>query len=415
MLKKTTYYCAIATFLCFFVACNAVTDKMLRAGMWRATLTTETGKEIPFNFELIKTGDGENALIIQNSNERIRVEETTVQGDTIFIKMPVFDSEIVAVFDGQILTGKWIKHLANKDVAMAFKATPTTSYRFATKDTSTTANISGNWQTLFTGSDNDSTIAIGEFKQEKTKVTGTFLTPTGDYRFLEGAIDGKQLSLSCFDGSHAFLFTAELQNDSSLINGKFYSGFSSVENWTAQKTTKAILPNAYTLTYLKPGYNQIAFSFPNLEGKLVSLSDTAFQNKVIILQIMGSWCPNCMDETAYLTNFYDRYKSKGVEIIGLAYERSPEFDKAVANVKRLQQRFYIAYPLLIAGTNDKEKAQQTLPMLNKVLAFPTTIIIDKKGNVSKIHTGFTGPATGNHYTEFVTEFEAHIDKLLTQN
>ena len=54
------------------------------------------------------------------------------------------------------------------------------------------------------------------------RVTGTFLTETGDYRYLEGVVDGDSLKLSCFDGSHAFLFHAALDQDS--FRGRFWSG-----------------------------------------------------------------------------------------------------------------------------------------------------------------------------------------------
>jgi hypothetical protein len=57
---------------------------------------------------------------------------------------------------------------------------------------------------------------------------------------------------------------------------------------------------------------------------------------------------------------------------------------------------------------------ESLPMLNNFLAFPTTIIIDRKGNVRRIHTGFSGPATGVHFTEFKKEFELFIDTLLNE-
>jgi thiol-disulfide isomerase/thioredoxin len=237
-------------------------------------------------------------------------------------------------------------------------------------------------------------MAVGEFVQNNAEVTGTFLTPLGDYRFLEGIIDGDELLLSTFDGSHAFLFTATINGDK-MTNGKFYSGFSSVDTWVANKDNQATLPSAYSLN---------------------SLTDETFKNKVVIIQMFGSWCPNCMDETAYLSKFYDKYHDKGLEIVGLAYERSKDFERSKKNIERLKNRFNIKYDLLITGfTNDKAAAANSLPMLNRVIAFPTMIIIDKKGDVRKIHTGFSGPGTGKHYIEFVNEFEKLINDLLNES
>ncbi len=185
--------------------------------------------------------------------------------------------------------------------------------------------------------------------------------------------------------------------------------------WIAVKNPKAKLPDAYSLTVLKPGYKKIEFSFPDLNGQKVSLNDARFKNKVVILQIMGSWCPNCMDETAYLVNYYKKYHKKGVEVLGLAYERSAEFEQARKAVLQEKNHFNVPYPLLLTGyTNNKKETAKSLPMLSNFLAFPTTIIIDKKGDVRKIYTGFSGPGTGAHYTEFVNGFERLTDNLLAE-
>jgi hypothetical protein len=121
-----------------------------------------------------------------------------------------------------------------------------------------------------------------------------------------------------------------------------------------------------------------------------------------------------MDETKFLSGFYDQYKIKGVEVIGLAFERNPDFSKAASNLTRLKTRFNVTYELLITEKTGKDQASSALPMLNAVMAFPTTIYIDKKGSVRKIHTGFNGPATGEKYTDFVKETTRFIESLLNE-
>ncbi|MEO8796114.1 MAG: TlpA disulfide reductase family protein [Daejeonella sp.] len=407
------------TAFCVFAiisACSNNTEKDLKTGFWRATLKTESGVEIPFNFEVVNSA-GKKHLEIINGKERFRVNEILVKDDSVHIQMPLFDSEIKAVFDGDKLTGSWIKHLATSDVAMNFGAEPNAKWRFFKANVSSEKNIAGRWSVTFVNQDTkDTTVAVGEFEQNGTNITGTFLTTTGDYRFLEGRISNDKIYLSTFDGSHAYLFTATLQGENNIVNGSFYSGLSSVENWTAKRDENAILPDAYTLTALKPGFNTIDFTFPDLDGKKVSLSDPKFKNKVVVVQFFGSWCPNCMDETAYLAPFYKKNKNKGLEVIGLAYERSADFAKAKKNVERLKNRFNITYPLLLTGyINDKQEVVKSLPMLENFLSFPTAIIIDRSGKVRKIHTGFSGPGTGAHYREFVAEFEENIKTLLAEN
>lgn len=396
-------------------ACSSSSEGGFQAGIWRGTLKTNSGAEIPFNFE-VSDSAGRKVIDIINGKERFRVDEISTLADSVIIQMPLFDSEIRAALKNESLRGRWIKHYADSDEVLQFRANAKDNWRFFKVNTKSKSNISGRWSVVFNTPDPKSSYpAVGEFSQEDGKITGTFLTATGDYRFLEGTISDGNLYLSCFDGSHAYLFTAKVLDDNTLADGKFYSGFAALETWTAKRDENAILPDAYSLTNLKAGYDKISFSFPNLDGKKVSIEDEKFKNKIILVQFFGSWCPNCMDETAYLTDFYKKYQPKGVEIIGLAYERSTDFERSKKNVSRLRDRFSVPYDLLITGyTNDKEEVSKSLPMLDKFVAFPTLMIVDKKGKIRKIHTGFSGPGTGSHYTEFVKEFEQTIDDLLKE-
>lgn len=386
----------------------------LKAGIWRGELKTQSGNLLPFNFD-VKDVTAKQELFIHNGAERFSVTDIKQKGDSIFIHMPLFNSEFKLKQDKDVLKGQWIKHLGNKDAAMDFTAMPGQSWRFFKSAEKPAYNITGRWSAIFgeDGSRKDTT--VGEFKQLGDRVTGTFLTTTGDYRFLEGTIANDRLYLSTFDGGHAFLFTAKIASGNQLVDGRFFSGLTGLDKWTAVRNENAKLPDAYSLTYLKPGYKKIAFSFPDINGKKVSLSDARFKGKVVIVQILGSWCPNCMDETSYLVNYYKKFHPRGVEVIGLAYERTTDFAKSVPTLKQLKTRFNIQYPLLITGyTPNRGDPQKSLPMLADFKGFPTTIIIDKKGDVRKIHTGFSGPGTGKYYTEFVSEFEKLTNDLLAE-
>ena len=297
---------------------------------------------------------------------------------------------------------------------MPFLAEFENSNRFVVKNKAE-KDITGTWETVFSkGVEGDEYSAKGIFKQDGTKVTGTFTTTTGDYRYLEGVIDGDQLKLSTFDGAHAFLFTAKVTD--SALEGKFYSGNHWKEPFVAKRNATYQLPSANDLTFLKEGYDSLEFSFPDENGNIVSLNDDRFKNKVVIVQIMGTWCPNCLDESKYYTKFYDAQKDQDIEIVALAFEYAKTEAKAFSGIARLRNRLNINYPILLAqyGTDNKVKAQEKLPMLNHVLSYPTSIFIDKTGKVRKIHTGFNGPATGKKYIEFKSEFEAFTSMLLSE-
>ena len=148
----------------------------------------------------------------------------------------------------------------------------------------------------------------------------------------------------------------------------------------------------------------------------ITNDDPRFKNKVLVIQILGSWCPNCIDETKFLSQYYVANKQKGVEILGLAYERKADAESAVKSLQPLIRRFNVQYPVALSGVSvsDSLRAEKTLPQIGKISAFPTTIFVDKKGFLRKIHSGFDGPATGEHYERYKKEFEATVNELLAE-
>jgi len=394
----------------FLLNCATETPKVLKTGIWKAELNVSSTEQLPFNFEVISA----HALKIFNAEEVILVENISYDKDTVLIKMPVFEGYIKAVMSPNTLTGTFVNESLKR--SQDFTAVFGDSNRFNVENKPVNTDVSGNWEVTFSPeSAEDAYIAKGVFKQVGEQVTGTFRTTTGDYRFLEGVIDGDIMKLSTFDGAHAFLFTAKVTD--STLRGTFYSGAHFKEPFVGKRNETFELPDADALTYLKEGYDALAFTFPNTEGQMVSLSDAAFKNKVVIVQIMGTWCPNCLDESRYYAQFYDNNKDKDIAFVGLAFEYAKTKAKAIENIKRLQKDAGIEYPILLAQyqSSDKEKAQEKLPMLNHILSYPTSIYVDRHGKVRKIHTGFNGPATGDKYTEFTSEFESFVTELLVES
>lgn len=392
---------------------NSIKAQQLKMGIWQSVLTLneEEKIELPFNFETKKQGK-KNVLVIRNGEERILVDELKLKKDSLNFKMPIFDSEFKTKNYGDSLVGVWINYARKDKNIIPFKAYFGKSQRFNRALGKPNPMYEGKWEVTFSPGTNDSSKAIGVFKQANSiYTTGTFLTETGDYRYLEGLQDGTTLYLSCFDGSHAFLFTAK-SDGTTIKNGLFYSGSHWKEPWIGKRNDDFKLKDAETITQMNAGFESVNFSFMNGKKEKISINDEKYKNKVIIVQLLGSWCPNCMDETAYLSQLYKTYNKKGLEIIGLAFERTGDFNKAVSNVDRLKKRFNVDYEILITGLTGKEKAGESLPMLSKISAFPTTLFINKQGKVVQIHTGFSGPATGTAYEEFKTKTEKLINELL---
>jgi len=399
---------AIGILFCL-VSCKNKSSEALKEGIWRAELQLTETQALPFNFEVTAP----ESLNIFNADEVIQVTNVAYRNDTVRIQMPVFEGYIEAVHTKGKLKGTFV--IESLERRVPFSAEFGNAVRIETSSQQASEDVTGTWETLFSpNSEDESYIAKGVFRQDGNNVTGTFETTTGDYRYLEGAMDGNTMIVSTFDGAHAFLFTATVTD--STLNGTFYSGNHWQEPFEAKRNAQFQLPNPNDLTFLKEGYERFDFSFPEASGKMVSLEDAQFKDKVVVVQLMGTWCPNCLDESKYYAEFDNTQKGQDIKFVALAFEYAKTEAAAFKGIERLKTQVGINYPVLLAqyASSSKLKAEDKLPMLNHVLSYPTTIIIDKKGKVRKIHTGFNGPATGQKYIDFKSEFESFMDKLVTE-
>ncbi|HEX4851789.1 MAG TPA: TlpA disulfide reductase family protein, partial [Puia sp.] len=323
-------------------------------------------------------------------------------GDSLFFEFPVFESQIhLSAKNKEELKGFWFKGSSSGFNLQSLTVYPGQTFRFKENVSNTIHHVSGRWAVQFTREDHSTRQAVAELMQNGNKLTGTFLNRSGDYRYLDGMVTGDSLFLSTFDGSHAFYFSAFIQNNDQITSGLYLSGTSRKEYWSASRDPNVKLPADPSVLAVKNKDEPLQFSFPDLEGKMVSIRDRQFLNKPVIIQLMGSWCSNCMDETSFLSELYKQYKSKGIAMLALAYEYSTDPERSRKSLEKFKERFQIDYPILISGAtaSDPKLTEKTLPQLTKIESFPTTIILDRTGRVYKIHTGFNGPATGIHYEE----------------
>ena len=380
---------------------------------YSAVVTRPDSIQIPFRFEQVREQNKIRWYIL-NASERLLVDDFQPEGDSLLVQMPFFESAFkLFVHKDGVMRGRWMKKTASDPFTLPFEAKP-----IQTQATTTKSNVSvqGRWRVAFQRSNGTWRPSVGTFTQQDNRVTGTFLNPSGDYRFLEGTVQNGQLQLACFDGSHAYLFTAKLLNDTTIADGVFYAGLAGKENWKAIKDPSASLPDAPVVFAMKPGESKLSFRFPSIDGDTVSLSDARFRNKPVIIQIMGSWCPNCMDETAMLSTFYKQYRNKGVEVLALAYEYSTDFERSRKSIDRFRKRFDVQYPMLVTGVTvtDEKRAEKTLPQLTGIHYFPSTIFVGKDGTVRYLHQGYAGPATGKEHEAFMADFYRKVQTLLAE-
>jgi thiol-disulfide isomerase/thioredoxin len=374
-----------------------------------------TNGELPFLFEVIYINDSAMRITFINGEERITVESKDIKvghnrstgRDTFRIDFPLYASYLRGLYQERVMEGEFVN---DKGISIPFSARQGDNHRFTTLNKQPTADISGEWETTIGIFDSIPEKAIAEFQQKGNVLRGTFRTETGDYRYLDGEVQANKLYLSCFDGTHTYLFEGKIEKDE--IIGIFRASKTYEKLWAAKRNPNFKLRSADSLTYLKAGAQQFDFNFATVEGKKIGLNAPEYIEKVRVLQIMGTWCPNCSDETKFLVEYLQKHNHKDLAIIGLAFERNATL--AAQQLPIYKSRLNVPYEIALAGTSNKrDEAAKALPMLNAIIGYPTMIVVDKKGKVRKIHTGFDGPATSK-YATFKQEFNDLIEKLLNE-
>lgn len=383
-----------------------------QTGAYRATLKLPGG-EAPFGLEIAEENN-RYVLYLVNAAERTRVDNVTLANDELTAVFPGYENTLRTKMYADRLEGNitLIKD-QGKEQVIPFEARRDAAYRFYKDSLTDNADLSGRWEMTLT-SDGETTAAVAIFEQRHDRVTGTVLTPTGDHRFLEGQVHGEEAQLSTFAGGLAYLYKLKV-NQQGELEGDMWQGLASHSTVKAQRNENATLEGHGPNTDLKDRTSRFDFTFRDLDGNEVSLSDEKFRDKVVVVTLGGSWCPNCHDEAAFLVPFYREYQLKGVEIIALMFERHGEFERAAQAVRGYRKDLGIEFTTLIAGVSDTEEASKALPTLTGIYGYPTTIIVDRAGTVRDIHVGFSGPATGKLHEEYVAEFRALIDQLLTES
>ena len=383
------------------------------------TFEEVTNGELPFTFEVTYTDDTTFYLEIINGEERIKLDQITFGHtranvkDTIRIDFPVYDSYLIGRYEEDKIEGHWVVNY-RENYRIPFIANFGKNHRFTNMVKEPAMDLTGRWEVVFGPGGDETELFPGlvDFEQNGNHLIANFQTETGDYRFLEGTVQGSKIYLSVFDGAHAFLFEAIINADSTLT-GSFRSGTQYRTIWQAKRNEQARLSDPYQLTYMKDGYEVLDFSFPSTTGDIISLSDEAFEGKVKLVQIMGTWCPNCLDETKFLLDYLATNPHEDLQVISIAYERYKDAEKSLAVLRNFKEKLDIPYPVLYGGYYNKKTAAETMPMLNHIMSYPTLIVVDKQNKVRQIHTGFNGPAT-DKFEGFQIEFHDLMQRLLAE-
>lgn len=398
-------------------------------GQWEAALKIPSG-DVGFALDLSLRGDSVRGAIL-NGPDRLDLSVGTFDGTTLVLRLDEYDGQITARFVDATqtrLVGEYTRLTSRGMGKFEFSAERRTPPPARPKTpVAKSLDISGDWiMTLRDAAGkatqvDEATFAVEAIAPDRAAVTGTLIPVSGDYGLLSGAIEqGKRprFRMSRFDGIHVTLLTGEIRDDGTM-SGELASGATYRTAWTAvRKGASAAdssgLKNPFTVTTVKNPAERFAFALPSVDGKTVSLADERFRGKVVLVDIFGTWCPNCHDEAPLLVELYKKYRKDGLEIVSLAYEYTDDAARNRRQIEIFRRKYGVTFPILMAGTTAEGEIARTLPQLVNFGAYPTTVFLGRDGRVHKIHAGFSGPATGERFTHVKREFETLVRELLAE-
>lgn len=402
---------ALGALLGGLAGCGEKATTELKPGSYRAVLTLPLG-ELPVGLDIARDGAGTVTATLVNGDNRVPAEKTTFAGDTLTLAFPSYDSTLTAkVQPDGTLKGTATLRRREGPVEVPLAATPA-NWRFYEAPKPATGALAGTWL-----------LEPADPKGEKgllilrgtggNGLAGTVQFPTGDVRYLAGQQSGSDFALSTFDGNQGSVWRGSIA-DGRITGENFGATSKEPTRWTARPQGAAAADQVVAVAEEKPPVDRIAFTFPDAEGKPVSLSDPRFKGKVVVVAIGGSWCPNCHDEAQFLGPYVKRRRAEGLEVIGLQFEYTDDAQRSAAQSRRFAERYKLDYPLLIAGKATPEDTKRALPAIGGVKIYPTTLFIDRQGKLREIHTGYAGPATGALNEKAMADFDALVSRLLAE-
>ncbi len=381
----------------------ALLSQSLEPGQWQGTIEYQD-EDVAFEFRVENQNDL-MVIIIENGDENIRIDDVSIEGDSITIPLRPFDAFIKARIHQRKLEGYWKKGYRAKGIP--FKARYGMP-RFERSTKKGLKRLSGKWQIEFTPQSRQPYPSVALISSDNDFLTGTFLTEVGDLRFFKGVARNDSIIMSSFDGAHAFLFKAYVDQD--RLSGVMVMDDEYSEEVSGMQSETASIPEPFKKI---PSGHRLYYDILAAGDPSVKIDEDQYFNKVLVLQLFGTWCPNSMDQTQFLSNWHQN-KPKNVEVLAVTYE--PNFSTAYGNqrIRDYSQVMGLPYPINLGGELSKGQAALALPHLDKINAFPTLLLVDKEGFIRYEFSYFNGPATGEYHEEFVQKFETYVNELVVE-
>jgi thiol-disulfide isomerase/thioredoxin len=374
-------------------------------GLWDATITAND-VVIPFRFELSGTVPNLRGAFF-NGDDQVPSTGGRFENGTLLLNFGQYGSKFEAAWKDGVLDGQYTR--GNRTYPVHASPAKSPSPALATDKV---PSIDGQWEIAARSKKGESAWRF-VVRQSGAQVSAAILRVDGDTGALEGAYRNGKFVLGHFDGARPLLLEVTPVADGTLEiveNG--------VTKRTAVRAAEARAKNLpaptdpATHTSVKDAADPFHFSFPDLSGKVISDTDARFRDKVVIVAIGGSWCPNCHDEAPFLEALYQKYHARGLEVVGLFFEEADQL-KDPARVRAFIRQYGVEYPVLLAG--ETEQLHEKLPQAVNLDCWPTTFFLGRDGRVRAVHAGYAAPASGVYHDDLEKDVTELLERLLGEN
>jgi thiol-disulfide isomerase/thioredoxin len=395
--------------LVLFIGCQQQPPP--QKGLWKGTVTLVEQKQLPILMYLDLTPPAPSGYFL-NGTEMTPIPEIDQRGDSITFVISEYGAAMRGLWNGGRLSGEFLRF--RKDTARnKFEAFPVTAKSETANEKATPGvPLVGKYQAYIKNGDKIDSSSVATFWAQGDSVFGSIIAPDGDYGLMAGKQSGNTVVLGRFSGWQGQLM--ELSREQNHWTGKLFYRIPPVVSFTLEPRAAKLteVPESQR-TNVKDPRKLFSFSGVTVMGDTVTNLDSRFKGKVLIIDVMGTWCHNCMDGAPLLQKLYAEYARQGLEIVGLSFELTGDAQTARRNLLLYEERYGITFPVLFCGSLDDKNVETRLrSQLNNFGAYPTTIFVDRKGRVQSVHEGFKGPGTGEEYQGQIDLYYDIVKKML---
>jgi thiol-disulfide isomerase/thioredoxin len=399
----------VATVLCILTITFLASGQSAE-GTWDATVAVNN-VSIPFKIEIDGAGPDVHSFFF-NGDDRVNPSNSgTFQNGSLVLNFDSYATKLEATLKDGALIGTYGGASGSVYAFQAKRHDPS----LVPVAGQHAPDISGLWEIQVKSPKGESAWHF-VVNQKGAKIDAAILRVDGDTGTLSGNFKDGKFALSHFTGERPFYVEVTPQSDGSLQLqiASFHDTQTLIALRPAEARARNLAPpdDPTQHTKVKDPVQPLRFSFPDLNGRIVSSTDEQFQGKVVLVNITGSWCPNCHDEAPFLEELYRKYHSLGLEIVALDFEPAEQL-KSLSRAHAFIKRYGIEYTYLIAG--EPSKLNEKIPQAENLNAWPTTFFIGRNGLVRSIHTGFTSRASGELDSHLKDDVRNEISQLLSEN